>query len=87
MKSLSLILFLAIPVVVQSEKWFKYDNSDASNLFDNFVKDYQKVYKDAADRKRHFDAFKKNLADNLKNLNKFPNAFFAINKFADFIAD
>lgn len=60
MKYLTLILFLSIPAVLTG-KWLNYDVNDAANLFDKFVKDYQKVYKDAADRKRHFDAFKKNL--------------------------
>lgn len=67
---------------------FKYDLDDAENLFDEFVKDYEKVYKDAKDRKKHFEAFKKNLADiNLKNFNEFPNAYFGMSKFADFIGD
>lgn len=88
MKYLSLILFLSIPAVVLSGNWFKYDLNDAANLFDKFVKDYQKVYKDASDKKRHFEAFKKNLADiNLQNFKKFPNAIIGISKFADLIAD
>lgn len=88
MKYLSLILFVSIPVIVLSQERSKFNLSDAANIFDKFANEYHKVYKDAGDRLKDFEAFKKNLANiNPKNLKKYADAFFAINKFANLLGD
>ncbi|XP_075973584.1 uncharacterized protein LOC142974898 [Anticarsia gemmatalis] len=61
-----------------------YDVNDAPNLFEKFVKDYNKVYKDEADRQVHYEAF----VNNLKHINKsnadFPLTAFGVNMFSDY---
>lgn len=88
MKFLALKLFLSITavVLVQARDHAKqYDLEKAANLFDEFVKDYHKEYKDGTDRQKHFEAFKMNLADiNSRNIDNFPHAFYGIDIFADY---
>lgn len=61
MKSVTLILLLAEILLTQGIEPFNYDLDDAPKLFDVFVKDFKKVYKDDKDKENHFEEFKKNL--------------------------
>ncbi|CAH2037356.1 unnamed protein product, partial [Iphiclides podalirius] len=61
-----------------------YDVNDAAALFEKFVKDYDKQYKDEADREVHYQAFIKSL-HRINELNaKQSSATYGINKFADY---
>lgn len=77
-----------VSVVVQSvyasNKSDHYDLNDAPRLFDKFIKDFNKVYKNKEDKRTHFEQFKKNL----QNMNDFLNgknfsSIEGINQFAD----
>lgn len=81
-------ILLLVLVVVQSlyakNSTARYNLNDAPKLFDKFVKDYDKVYKDAEDKKTHFEQFKKNL----EKMNDFINgknftSIEGITQFAD----
>lgn len=81
-------VFLLILVLVQSvyarNGSVHYNLDDAPRLFDKFVKDYDKVYKNKQDKKTHFDQFKKNLQtmDNALN-GKNVSSIEGINQHAD----
>ncbi|KAF9424124.1 hypothetical protein HW555_000833 [Spodoptera exigua] len=61
-----------------------YDTNKAPELFEKFIKDYNKKYKDEADKQVHYQAFVKFL----KKINKFnaisPDTVFDINYLADY---
>ncbi|CAK1547242.1 unnamed protein product [Leptosia nina] len=60
-----------------------YDINDASALFEKYVRDYHKVYKNEADRAEHYAAF----VNTLKVINKANaenSATFDLNQFADY---
>lgn len=63
-----------------------YDLNKAEILFEKFVRDYNKKYKDEVDRLVHFINFKKNLL-NINELNRHPGppgtAVAGINSFTD----
>lgn len=61
-----------------------YDISKASSYFDDFIKKYNKVYKDDADRELHYQAFVKNLQAINEMNQKSSSAHFEINQFADY---
>ncbi|XP_014357621.2 cysteine protease XCP2 isoform X1 [Papilio machaon] len=64
-----------------------YDVNDAEALFEKFVKDFDKSYKDDADREEHYQAFIKSL-HRINELNsKDGSATYGINKFADYTAE
>ncbi|KPJ15651.1 Viral cathepsin [Papilio machaon] len=64
-----------------------YDVNDAEALFEKFVKDFDKSYKDDADREEHYQAFIKSL-HRINELNsKDGSATYGINKFADYSAE
>lgn len=61
-----------------------FDVNDAAALFEKFVKDYEKQYKDEADREEHYQAFIRSL-HRINELNSKQNtATYGINKFADY---
>lgn len=62
-----------------------YCNLDnAPRLFEKFVKDFNKVYKNKEDKKTHFEQFKKNLEKMNNSLNgKNLTSIEGINQFAD----
>ncbi|KAI5645713.1 cathepsin propeptide inhibitor domain (I29) domain-containing protein [Phthorimaea operculella] len=60
-----------------------YDLKDAEQLFEKFIKDYHRVYKDAQDKEIHFEAFKKSLIEINKQNAENPSAVYDINDFAD----
>lgn len=62
----------------------KYDVSNAREIFEQYIKDFNKEYKDEADKEVHFKAFEVNL-QKINDLNdKNPTATFGLNKFADY---
>ncbi|XP_075973070.1 uncharacterized protein LOC142974551 [Anticarsia gemmatalis] len=61
-----------------------YDLKDAPQLFEQFIKDNERKYKDDADRQIHYEAFKKNLVE-INKLNKeISGTVHGITGFADF---
>lgn len=73
----------AMATASASEKPF-FDVNDAAALFEKFVKDYDKQYKDEADREEHYQAFIRSL-HRINELNaKQSTATYGINKFADY---
>lgn len=61
-----------------------YNLDDAPRLFEKFIKDFNKVYKNKEDKKTHFEQFKKNLAIMNDSLNgKSLASIEGINQFAD----
>ncbi|XP_014359839.1 putative cysteine proteinase CG12163 isoform X3 [Papilio machaon] len=64
-----------------------YDVNDAEALFEKFVKDFNKSYKDDADREKHYQAFIKSL-HTINELNsRGGSATYGINQFADYTED
>ncbi|KAI5651722.1 cathepsin propeptide inhibitor domain (I29) domain-containing protein [Phthorimaea operculella] len=65
-----------------------YDLNQAQELFEQFIKQYNREYKDDEDKRIHYEAFVKNL-EKINQLNSQPNqtATFGINKFADYTED
>ncbi|XP_075973329.1 uncharacterized protein LOC142974728 [Anticarsia gemmatalis] len=61
-----------------------YDVNDAANLFEKYIKDFGKQYKDEADKQVHYEVF----VENLKNINKWnkeqPGTVYGLNNFSDF---
>lgn len=64
-----------------------YDVSNAEALFESFIKEHNKSYKDDADKNVHYHAF----VESLEKINKLnaesSSATFGINKFADYTED
>ncbi|XP_049869253.1 uncharacterized protein LOC126369009 [Pectinophora gossypiella] len=62
-----------------------YDINEAEKHFEQFIKDFDRKYKDEEDKKLHYEMFVKNLVK-INELNANPNstATFGINKFADY---
>lgn len=87
MKPITLVLLLVLPVIllVQADiKPHHYDVQNAQELFDQYVKDFEKVYKDDQDKQTHIEQFATNLQV-LNDLNdkNFPQTSFGINQFTD----
>ncbi|XP_013143163.1 PREDICTED: cysteine proteinase-like [Papilio polytes] len=61
----------------------KYDMKDAPQLFEKFVKDYSKVYKDENDRNKHYENFQSNLKDIIRTNEESKGFVVDINMFAD----
>jgi hypothetical protein len=62
----------------------RYDLSKTPELFEKFIKDFGRKYKDDADRQIHYEAFAKTLKIMNKQNEENPLATFAINKFSDY---
>lgn len=79
-----LILVLSIMLSVQGDDAPHLDVDRAEQLFDEFIFNYNKEYKDDADKAAHFDQFKINI-DVINKLNDeyYPNAVYGINMYAD----
>lgn len=87
MKSVVLVVLVAIFVVVAKKviQPPQYDLDEAPKLFQKFIVEYKKRYKNNQDAQAHFEAFKENLKQlNKQNLERFPAEFFSINQFSDF---
>nr|NP_001298873.1 uncharacterized protein LOC106119207 precursor [Papilio xuthus]BAM18617.1 unknown secreted protein [Papilio xuthus] len=61
----------------------KYDLKDAPQLFEKFVKDYSKAYKDENDKNRHFENFRTNLRDIIQTNAESKGFVSDINMFTD----
>lgn len=80
-----LLLVLVVVRAVYAKNGFEYYNlDDAPKLFDKFVKDFDKVYKNSEDKRIHFEQFKKNLQqmNDLLNGKNF-SSIEGINQYAD----
>lgn len=62
-----MLLVLLVIILVQGEgtRFMKYDLADAENAFEQYIKDYNKVYNDDKEKKARFKMFK----DVLEELN------------------
>nr|WGN96287.1 setae polypeptide [Ochrogaster lunifer] len=84
MRFASFVFILAVFAMADALEKPIYDVSNAQSLFAQFEKDYERTYKDDADREAHYKAF----VTNLEKINKLneqnPSATFGINKFADY---
>ncbi|KPJ15654.1 Viral cathepsin [Papilio machaon] len=61
----------------------KYNLKDAPQLFEKFMKDYNKEYKDEYDRNRHFQNFQSNLREIIRTNEESRGFVVDINMFAD----
>ncbi|XP_022831095.1 cysteine proteinase-like [Spodoptera litura] len=90
MRSVSVVLILVVVAMASSAPTDSppqkehYDVEKADEIFEQYIKDYQKEYKDENDKQVHFKAF----VESLKEINKLneesTSATFGINKFADY---
>lgn len=86
MKSIVLVLLASILVVVakKEKEPLQYNLDEAPRLFQEFMIQYKKRYKNNRDAQTHFEAFKENLKQlNKQNLESFPAEFYSINQFSD----
>ncbi|XP_047024074.1 senescence-specific cysteine protease SAG39-like [Helicoverpa zea] len=87
MHSISIVLVFALVAIASAapaEDKPHYDLGKAPEYFEKFIKDYNKVYKDDADREVHYQAFVKTLAK-INQLNGDNDTdTFGINHFSDF---
>ncbi|KAJ8728208.1 hypothetical protein PYW08_016593 [Mythimna loreyi] len=88
MRSVSIVLLLgAVAMASAAPQTVKphYDVSNAKALFEDFIKEYNRQYKDEADKEAHFKAFVESLEKiNKLNDDESSTATFGINKFADY---
>lgn len=86
MRAISCIVLAAMVTIIAgaSLDQLHFDLKDAPELFEQFVKEYNRSYKDEADRKVHYEAFVNTLK--IINASNSPNstAVYGINKFADY---
>lgn len=86
MHAISCIVLAAVVTVTVGASLNRpyYNLDDSRALFAKYVKDYNKSYKDEADREVHYEAFVKNLKliNQLNALNT--TAVYGINKFTDY---
>ncbi|XP_047984464.1 probable cysteine protease RD19C [Leguminivora glycinivorella] len=79
---LAAVCLASSTVLAATDKPF-YDVEDAENLFESFLQEHNKVYKNRREYYERLGNFKKTL----KNINernaKFPDTVFALNQFAD----
>lgn len=64
-----------------------YELEKAGELFEQFIKDFEREYKDAEDRRVHYEAFVKSLEKINKLNSESSSATYGINKFADYTED
>ncbi|KAJ8730044.1 hypothetical protein PYW07_017082 [Mythimna separata] len=87
MRSVSVVLLLAVAAMASAAPNTTkphYDVSNAKALFEDFIKEYNRNYKDEADKEAHFKAFVASL-EKINKLNEdSSSATFGINKFADY---
>ncbi|KAL0893149.1 hypothetical protein ABMA27_014779 [Loxostege sticticalis] len=84
--SIALVVCICALTMAAPDKEY-YDLEKAPEIFEKFIKDFNRVYNDDADKQVHFEAFKKNL-EKINQQNKdSKTATFGINKFADYTED
>ncbi|XP_059047149.1 cysteine proteinase B-like [Achroia grisella] len=89
MKLFCVVLFVVVTMASADDTPKKqyYNVNEAPLLFEKFVQDHSRQYKDETDRQAHYEAFVKSL-HSINEMNaKQPHATFAINKFADYTED
>lgn len=74
---------LTLATMSQGNKPY-YDINDAPALFEKFIKDFDKTYKDAEDREIHYQAFVQSLKDINRLNSEQPDTTYDINQFADY---
>ncbi|XP_022831096.1 cysteine proteinase-like [Spodoptera litura] len=89
MRSVSVVLILVVVAMASSAPTDSppqkhYDVEKADEIFEQYIKDYRKEYKDENDKQVHFKAF----VETLKEINKLneesKTAISGINQFADY---
>ena len=90
MRSISVVLIIAVVYAAYSDEPRYYHNTalyynpkNAPELFNQFVKDYNKQYKDELDRQQHFETFVAKLNEYNKRNENSTNTVFLINEFSD----
>ncbi|CAH0723334.1 unnamed protein product, partial [Brenthis ino] len=83
MRTISCFVLL-VAVAMASDTKPHYDLNDAPALFEKFIKDYDRHYKDEADKNVHYEAFLETLKTINKSNEQSTSATFDINKFADY---
>ncbi|XP_041978768.1 fruit bromelain-like [Aricia agestis] len=86
------VLFLAVSVLtmdlgkpVAGKKKILYDLNKAPEIFEQYIKDFNKSYKDDADKQEHYKAFVESLKTiNRGNSNPDDTASYGLNDFADY---
>ncbi|XP_047529545.1 uncharacterized protein LOC125065774 [Vanessa atalanta] len=78
---------LFVVVAMASGNRPQYQLSDAPALFEKFIKDFNKQYKDEADKAVHYEAFVKSLETINKANAEQSTATFDINHLADYTPD
>ena len=88
MRTLSIVvsccIVLLVAVAVASDNKPYYDLKDAPELFEKFIKDYNKHYASEADKEEHYKAFVESLQAINESNAKSDSATFDINQFADY---
>ncbi|CAK1547241.1 unnamed protein product [Leptosia nina] len=85
MRSFIILFLVATIAVALAEDKPHYDLEKAPELFEKFVKDFNKVYKDDNDREVHYKQFVKSLETvNELNANPDDTASYGINHFSDY---
>ncbi|XP_047984386.1 procathepsin L-like [Leguminivora glycinivorella] len=79
---LAVVCLASSTVLAATDKPF-YDVEDAENLFETFLQEYNKVYKNRREYYERLDNFKKTLKEINERNAKFPDTVFALNHFAD----
>ncbi|CAH0723331.1 unnamed protein product, partial [Brenthis ino] len=85
MQSIICFVFLAVTLAIDNKP--QYDLKDAPALFEKFMKDYNRHYKDEADKNVHYEAFVESLKFIIDANKAHPSATFDINKFSDYTMD
>lgn len=87
MRFVSVVLILVVAAVGSSpldkDKVY-YNLREAPALFEQFIKDYNRNFKDAADKNKHFNAFLVSLVQINRLNDENPYATYGINKFTDY---
>ncbi|CAG4983087.1 unnamed protein product [Colias eurytheme] len=63
-----------------------YNLEEAETLFEKFIQDYNRVYKDEHDRQIHYEAFVNSLKL-INKLNEENSATYDINRFSDYTTE
>ncbi|CAH2980231.1 unnamed protein product [Chilo suppressalis] len=82
-----LVCAVAMASAAPADEPRHYDLNNAPAIFEQFIKDHNRSYKDEDDKKAHYEAFVKNLHTINESNKKNPTATYGINKFADYTAE
>lgn len=83
MRLIVVLTLVGLVALVSASDKVHYDIADAPQLFQKFIHDYNRVYKNHEDKKAHYAIFVANLEE-INRLNaRDHSATFDINQFAD----